>query len=86
VISIRRHLTFYSGVYRKYHKRVITPLYGDDTQEPSNKMHLVMGHMNVLQKVKTSIDIFDGILSDYANQYAALMKIQSAMEPNKKED
>jgi hypothetical protein len=58
--------------------------YADDAQEPSNKMHLLMGHMNVLQKVKTMIGSFESILSEYADQYSALMKLKSVKEVTQK--
>jgi len=35
--------------------------------------------------VKTNVDIFEEVLSKYADQYAALMKIKSVKEVTKKE-
>jgi hypothetical protein len=68
--------------YTPVEGKIASTHYGDDAQETVNKMHLYAGHINVLQKVKTYIGIFEEILSDYADQYAALMKIKSAKEVN----
>jgi len=70
--------------YTPLEEKIASTDYGDDAQEPVNKQHLIVAHVSVLQKVKTNVDIFEEVLSKYADQYAALMKIQSAKEVNKK--
>ena len=74
------------AAYSPIEEKIALTNYTDDAQEPSNKMHLIMGHMNVLQQVKTKIDTFEAIISDFAGQYSALMKIKSVKEVNKKEN
>jgi len=74
------------STYTLVEEKLASTGYGDDAQEPSNKLHLIMAHLNVLQKVKTDIDIFAQVLSQYAEQYAALMKKPSVEEVNKKKD
>jgi hypothetical protein len=74
-----------AAAYSPVEEKIALTNYADDAQEPSNKIHLIMGHMNVLQQVKTKIDTFDAIISDFADRYSALMKIQSVKEVNKKE-
>ena len=73
------------STYTPIEEKIGLTNYADDAQEPSNKMHLLMGHMNVLQKVKTMIDSFESIMSEYADQYSALMKIKSVKEVTQKE-
>ena len=72
--------------YTLVEEKIASTDYGDDAQEPVNKQHLIMAHINVLQKVKTNIDIFEEVLSQYADQYAALMKIRSVKEVNDKKN
>jgi hypothetical protein len=72
--------------YTLVEEKLASTDYGDDAQEPSNKLHLIMAHLNVLQKVRTNIGAFAGVLSQYADQYAALMKKPSVEEVNKKKD
>jgi hypothetical protein len=72
------------STYTLVEEKVAWTHYGDDAQEPVNKQHLILAHSNVLQKVQMNIDIFSTILSDYADQYAALMKIKSVQEANTK--
>jgi uncharacterized protein YdiU (UPF0061 family) len=74
------------STYTLVEEKLASTGYGDDAQEPSNKLHLIVAHLNVLQKVKTDIDIFAQVLSQYADQYAALMKKPSVEEVNKKKD
>ena len=71
--------------YTPLEVKIASTDYGDDAQEPVNKQHLIMAHVSVLQKVKTNVDIFEEVLSKYADQYAALMKIKSVKEVTKKE-
>ena len=73
------------STYTPIEEKIGLTNYADDAQEPSNKMHLLMGHMNVLQKVKTMIDSFESIMSEYADQYSALIKIKSVKEVTQKE-
>jgi hypothetical protein len=73
------------ATYSPVEEKIALTNYADDAQEPSNKMHLIMGHMNVLQQVKTKIGTFETIISDFADRYSALMKIKSVKEVNKKE-
>jgi hypothetical protein len=39
-----------------------------------------------MQNVKTNMGIFEEILTDYADQYAALMKLRSVKEANSKKN
>jgi hypothetical protein len=70
--------------YTLVEEKLASTDYSDDAQEPVNKLHLIMAHLNVLQKVRTNMEIFAEVLSQYADQYAALMKIPSVKEVNKK--
>jgi len=49
--------------------------YLDDAKESSNKGHLVMGHINVLQKVTKNMEFYEDVLYQYASQYAILMRL-----------
>jgi hypothetical protein len=49
-------------------------------------MHLITGHIGVLQNVRMDIDLIEEILSEYAGQYAALMKIKSVEEATQKKN
>jgi hypothetical protein len=79
--SIDSTYTFLEG-------KIAATQYGDDAQEPVNKMHLIAGHLGVLQKVRITMGVFEQILSDYADKYAALMKIMPVKEVrhNEKEE
>jgi hypothetical protein len=68
------------STYTLLEGKIAATHYGDDAQEPVNKMHLIAGHVGVLQKVRTTMGVFEQILSDYADKYAALMKIMSVKE------
>lgn len=70
--------------YTLVEEKLASTDYSDDAQEPVNKLHLIMAHLNVLQKVRTNMEIFAEVLSQYADQYAALMKKPSVNEVNKK--
>jgi hypothetical protein len=72
--------------YTLVEEKLASTDYGDDAQEPVNKQHLIMAHLNVLQKVRINIEAFAGVLSQYADQYAALMKKPSVKEVNIKKD
>ncbi|MGD0035889.1 MAG: hypothetical protein ABSC53_01170 [Bacteroidota bacterium] len=72
--------------YTQVEEKIALTNYGDDAQEPTNKMHLITTHMSVLQNVRMNIDIFEEVLSDYASQYAALMKIKSVEEATQKKN
>ncbi len=72
--------------YTQVEEKIALTNYGDDAQESSNKMHLITTHMSVLQNVRMNIDIFEEVLSDYAGQYAALMKIKSVEEATHKKN
>ncbi|MGD0591473.1 MAG: hypothetical protein ABSA44_11875 [Bacteroidota bacterium] len=74
------------STYTLVEEKLASTDYSDDAQEPVNKLHLIMAHLSVLQKVKTDIDIFAEVLSQYADQYAALMKKPSVKEVNIKKD
>jgi hypothetical protein len=74
------------STYMPIEEKIASTNYADQAQENSNKMHLIMGHMNVLQKVKTTIDMFDEIFSRAADQYAALMKAVPVKELNEKKN
>lgn len=69
-------------IYGTVEEKIALTHYADDAREPVNKMHLIGGHLNVLQKVQRHIEVYEGILSDYAEWYAALMKIKSVKEVN----
>jgi hypothetical protein len=68
------------STYTLLEGKIAATQYGDNAQEPVNKMHLIAGHMSVLQKVRTTIGVFEQILSEYADKYAALMKIMPVKE------
>jgi hypothetical protein len=72
--------------YTPVEEKIALTNYGDDAQETTNKMHLITGHTGVLQNVRMNIDLFEEILSSYADQYAALMGIKSVKEATKKEN
>jgi hypothetical protein len=74
------------STYTLVEEKLASTDYSNDAQEPVNKLHLIVAHLNVLQKVKTDIDIFAQVLSQYADQYAALMKKPSVKEVNMKKD
>jgi hypothetical protein len=48
--------------------------YGDDAQEPFCRQTLIMGHMNVLNRVTPSIAMYEDVLYAYADKYAAITK------------
>jgi hypothetical protein len=70
--------------YTLVEEKIASTHYADDAQEPSNKLHLIVAHINVLNKVNTVIESFGAILSDYADQYAAVMKLEPVKEVSKK--
>jgi hypothetical protein len=74
------------STYTPIEEAIALTKYGDDAQETSNKMHLMMGHMNVLQKVRTSIETYNEILTQYADRYAAVMKVTPVKEQNEKKE
>jgi hypothetical protein len=68
------------STYTLLEGKIASTHYGDDALEPVNKMHLIAGHTGVLQKVRKTMGVFEQILSDYADKYAALMKVMSVKE------
>lgn len=72
--------------YTPVEEKISLTNYGDDAQETSNKMHLITGHIGVLQNVRMNIGLFEEILSGYADQYAVVMGMKSVKEATKKEN
>jgi hypothetical protein len=72
--------------YTQIEEKIALTNYADDAQETVNKVHLITGHIGVLQNVRMDIDLFDEILSAYAAQYAALMKLKPVKEVNEKQN
>ena len=74
------------STYTLLEGKIAATQYGDNAQEPVNKMHLIAGHLSVLQKVRTTIGVFEQILSEYADKYAALMKTIPVKEIHNNKD
>ncbi len=68
--------------YKQVEEKIALTHYIDDAKEPSNRGHLIMGHLNVLQKVRDTMDLYEGVMHEYANQYSHLLNL----EPVKKFD
>jgi hypothetical protein len=66
--------------YKPIEEQIALTHYIDDAKEPSNRGHLIMGHMNVLQTLRRNMDFYEDILFQYASQYATLM----GLDPVKK--
>jgi hypothetical protein len=64
----------YTAKYTIIEEKIAATNYSDDAQEQVNKMHLIRAHHGVLQQVISYIESLKSVISDYANQYAALMK------------
>ncbi|RPI04054.1 MAG: hypothetical protein EHM64_11200 [Ignavibacteriae bacterium] len=73
------------STYTQVEEKIASTDYANDAQEPSNRLHLIVGHANVLNKVNTNIETFAQLLSEYAGRYAALMKIKPVKEVRTKE-
>lgn len=71
-------------IYNPIEEKIASTHYADDAQEPVNKMQLFTGHSSILRKVQRNIEVYGEILSNYADWYAALMKIKSVKEDNNK--
>lgn len=67
-------------IYGAVEEKIALTHYAGDAREPANKLQLIGGHSNVLRKVQSTIEEYKRILSEYADRYAALMKLQSVKE------
>lgn len=64
--------------YTPIEQQIALTHYTDDAKEPINKLNLIMGHLNVLQKVTQDMHSYEDVLSQYAGQYAKLMGLDPA--------
>lgn len=74
LIQLKRELT---NKYKTTESKIAATHFMDDAKEPANRNFLLTAHTRVLEKVTDHLKQYEGLLLQYANLYAALMKIEA---------